>query len=331
MSRSRERGGTDVDIAIWGAGSVGLGLATCLAREGERLLVVGRDPATLEHVRRDGLARSGLFGERHVPPEGLTLVTDPTALVAAAPDWILICTKAFAATDVAAALAPIASDLPGSTRLVLCQNGWGNEAPFRSFWPTERLLHARVITGFHRRSPNHVEITAHASPIAFGSVFDLDPGSVPGLETLVGRIREGGIPAETTADMRAVLWGKMLYNCALNPIGALTGRRYGELTEDATTRRIVDGVIREIFAVLAAAGMPSGWPDAATYLRHFHDVLIPPTARHESSMLQDLRAGRPTEIEALAGAVERLGREHGVETPIVSGLAALVRAAERPD
>ena len=319
-----------MDIAIWGAGSVGLGLATCLAREGERLLIVGRDPETIAAIERDGLTRTGIFGERHVPASGLALSRDPAALVDAAPEWILVCTKAFASADVAEALAPLHASLPDTTRIVLCQNGWGNEAPFLSFWPRERLFHARVITGFHRRSPSRVEVTAHASPIAFGSVFGVDPGSVPGLDALADRVSRRGIPAETTADMRAVLWGKMLYNCALNPIGALTGRRYGELTEDPTTRRLVDGVIREIFAVLEVAEIPVGWSDAEAYTKHFHDVLIPPTAQHESSMLQDLRAGRRTEIEALCGAVERLGQEKGVDTPIVSGLAALVRAAEGP-
>lgn len=319
-----------MDIAIWGAGSVGLGLATCLARPGERLRIIGRDPETIEHVEREGLTRSGIFGDRHVPPSDLVLDPDPTALATTPPEWILVCTKAFAAADVAAALAPIRPHLPDETGLVLCQNGWGNEAPFLPFWPREHLFHARVITGFHRRSPSRVEVTAHASPVALGSVFEIDPGSVPGLGALAKRLCEGGIPAETRADMRAVLFEKMLYNCALNPVGALTGRRYGELTEDPTTRRIVDGVIREIFAVLGAAGIEVGWSDAGAYTRHFHDALIPPTARHESSMLQDLRAGRRTEIEALCGAVERLGRDVGVPTPIVSGLAALVRAAERP-
>lgn len=320
-----------MDIAIWGAGSVGLGLATCLARDGEPLLIVGRDPDTIATIEQEGLTRSGLFGDRHVPPCDLSLTTDPAALADTPPDWILICTKAFASADVAASLAWIQPRLPDSVRLVLCQNGWGNEAPFLPFWPTERLFHARVITGFHRRSPNRVEVTAHASPIAFGSVFDAAAGSVAGLESLAARVSEGGIPAETASDMRAVLWEKMLYNCALNPIGALTGRRYGELTGDSTTRRLVDQVIREIFHVLAAAEISVGWTEAEAYTRHFHEALIPPTARHESSMLQDLRAGRRTEIEALCGAVERLGREVEVSTPVVSSLAALVRAAEQSD
>ena len=71
------------------------------------------------------------------------------------------------------------------------------------------------------------------------------------LASLAARLSAGGLPSETTPDMRGVLWAKMLYNCALNPLGALAGRRYGELVEDPTTRRLVDEVIHEIFAVLS--------------------------------------------------------------------------------
>jgi len=315
-----------VDIAIWGAGSVGLGLATTLAREASPLLVIGRDVETRHAIERDGLERLGIFDDRRIAPDLLHMDANPEVLVDAGPEWVLVCTKAFSTVDIAAALEAFHERVPERTKLVLCQNGWGNETPFLSFWPRERLFHARVITGFHRRAPNRVEVTAHASPIAFGSVFGHELGS---LAEVAARIDEGGIPAETVADMRGVLWAKMLYNCALNPLGALAGRRYGELTENPTTRALVEEVIREIFAVLDAAGISVAWSEPEDYARHFHDELIPPTAQHESSMLQDLRAGRRTEIDALCGAVERLGQEVDVATPVVSGLAALVRAAER--
>ncbi len=313
-------------FAIRGLGAVGIGLASTLARAEERLLLLGRDPETHEAIARHGLRRTGLFGERLVPPDQLRLETHPTALVDDPPDWLLVCTKAFATESIAQALAPLAPALGARTRLLLCQNGWGNEEPFRPFWPESQLFHARVITGFRRPRPHEVEITAHASPIALGSIFGQD---IRSLEAVAARLAAGGLPAQTTREMRGVLWGKMLYNCALNPLGALAGRRYGELTEDATTRTLVDEVIREIFRVLEAAQIPVEWSSAEAYLETFHADLIPPTAAHESSMLQDLHAGRPTEIEALCGAVERLGQAFGAETPIVSALATLVRQAER--
>jgi len=312
-------------FAIWGAGSVGLGLATTLATPEAPALLIGRDPETLKAIRSEGLRRTGLFGEQAISPDALQLEIDPESLLAEEPDWLLVCTKAFASGAIAEALEPIAAQLTQSTRLVLCQNGWGNEAPFLPFWPKERLFHARVITGFHRRERHVVEITAHASPIALGNVFGKE---VHSLASLASEISGGGIPTEVSADMRAVLWEKMLYNCALNPLGALAGRRYGELTANPTTCALVESVIREIFDVLRAAEIDVPYCDADAYLAKFHAELIPPTAQHESSMLQDLRAGRPTEIEALCGAVEEVAHRVGIETPVVSSLAMLVRAAE---
>ena len=317
-------------IAIWGAGAVGLGLASTLARPNEHLRILGRNDETRTDVEAHGIKRTGLFGDIHVPPEQLIFASAAEALVDDPPDWLLVCTKAFSTPEIARSLEPITKELGLQTQLLLCQNGWGNEIPFLDFWPQEQLYHARVITGFHRRSPHEVEITAHASPIALGSIFGIPHGSRrSALQSLARRFEEGGIPTATTDDMRGVLWAKMLYNCALNPLGAIAGRRYGELVEDATTRALLEEIVREIFVVLAAAGVDVAWPNAAAYLETFYAELIPPTAAHESSMLQDLRAGRPTEIDALCGAVERLGSEHEVETPVVSALAELVRVAER--
>jgi 2-dehydropantoate 2-reductase len=315
-----------VDIVIWGAGAVGLGLASALARKRETLRILGRDRTLLSELSRQGLSRSGIFGEIHVPPEQLEATHDPDTLTSNPPEWLLVCTKAFSSADIARTLEPLAPTLRDRTRLLLCQNGWGNEVPFLSFWPKHGLFHARVITGFQLRGSNEVEITAHAAPVALGSVFEASPDS---LESLAQRLSEGGIPAETTTEMKSVLWAKMLYNCSLNPLGAIAGRRYGELVEDATTRCLIEEVVREIFRVLTAAGVPMAWPDAGAYLETFYGDLIPPTAAHESSMLQDLRAGRPTEIEALCGAVERLGQEYAIPTPVISSLAVLVRTAER--
>ena len=93
-----------------------------------------------------------------------------------------------------------------------------------------------MITGFQRNGLTSVEVTAHAAPIALGSIFS---GHEPTLEDLAARVDRGGLPAETCEDFCGVLWAKMLYICALNPLGALTRRRYGALSEDPQTRAVV--------------------------------------------------------------------------------------------
>ncbi|MFP6655486.1 MAG: 2-dehydropantoate 2-reductase [Myxococcota bacterium] len=313
-------------ITIWGTGAVGLGLASALARPTSRLQLLVRSDATAISIQSQGIKRIGLFGDLEISPDQFELIREPRTLAVDPPDWLLICVKTFSTNEIAEELEAIAESLQPVTKLLLCQNGWDNEAAFLPFWPKDRLFHARIITGFHQRQPGLVEITAHAAPIALGSLFG---GDLDVLEPLVDRLSEGGLPAETTQEMGAVLWAKMLYNCALNPLGALADRRYGELTEDPTMKTLLEEVIREIFAVLAAARIDLPWPTAADYLETFYSELIPLTADHESSMLQDLRAGNRTEIESLCGAVERLGVGYHVATPVTSSLANLVRAAER--
>ena len=108
------------------------------------------------------------------------------------------------------------------------------------------------------------------------------------------------------------------------------GVPYGRLGEEAPTRAIMEAVAQEVFAVWGAGGFQIHWPDAERYLEVFYADLLPPTADHESSMLQDLQAGRPTEIDSLCGAVVALGRKFRVATPVNSALLELIHAAERP-
>ena len=201
-------------------------------------------------------------------------------------------------------------------------------AALQAEWPVVRTTKsgARVYTGFQRRGPNRVEITVHAEPIRIGSLYGAD---LAPLRALCAAITRGGVPCETSDDIEGELWSKMLYNCSLNPLGALIGVAYGELAQYPETRSILEAVIAEIFALLDATGRRTRWRDAAEYLEIFWNELLPPTAAHESSMLQDLRAGRRTEVEALNGAVVELAREHGLEMPVNRALLELIRAREQ--
>jgi 2-dehydropantoate 2-reductase len=129
--------------------------------------------------------------------------------------------------------------------------------------------------------------------------------------------------------MEKDLWAKVLYNQLLNPLGALVGVTYGVLGERAQTRSVMDALARETFEVMRAAGFECHWDSADEYLAVFYAKLLPPTAFHQSSMLQDLQAGRETEIEQLCGVIAQLAERHGVEAPINQALLVLIRAAER--
>jgi 2-dehydropantoate 2-reductase len=91
----------------------------------------------------------------------------------------------------------------------------------------------------------------------------------------------------------------------------------------------MDTVIDEAFAVAAACGVTLPWPDAGAYRATFYGRLVPSTAAHRSSMLQDLERGRPTEIDAINGHVVARGAALGVPTPVNATLARLIRARAR--
>src|SRR4029450_7647204 len=145
-------------------------------------------------------------------------------------------------------------------------------------------------------------------PVAVGSLFGAPPEAA---EPLCAALRAGGLPAEITPHLAALPWAKPLYNGCLTALGAICGVRYGALGESPYARAIMRDVAEEIFRVMEAVAHRTPWPAADPFLRSFYPEPPPPTADHEPSTLQDLRAGRRTEIDALNGAVVRLGETHG--------------------
>jgi 2-dehydropantoate 2-reductase len=312
-------------VLVYGAGGVGLGLGSFLLQAGAELRFVGR-PGTTRALGRCGLERRGLFGTYLAPASSFAAFEElATAADRFPTDFILVATKAFdseaAARDLAASDPAFGEGCP----IVLCQNGWGNAEVFTRHFDSDRVWNARVITGFARPEPWRVEVTAHAEPIAMGSLFHQETAR---LEPLCQALRSGGLPAETTPRIAEALWAKLLYNGCLNPLGAILGAPYGALGRSEHGRRLIAATAAEIFAVMTAAGFRSRWSSAAAFLESLYRELLPPTAAHESSTLQDLRAGKRTEIDALNGAVVRLAEAHGLAVPVNAALCDLVRFLE---
>jgi 2-dehydropantoate 2-reductase len=314
-----------VDVIVFGAGAVGLGLASALlAGAGARVRIVAR-PGVAAALREHGLVRSGIFGEVFVPPARLEVASAAGELSGPPADYVLVATKAFGSDAAAAELAAARDAVGPGSLLVLCQNGWGNAERFAARFPAARVWNARVITGFRKPAPHHVDVTVHAEPVRIGSLFGESAARVAPLCAALAR---GGIPCEPSADIASDLWAKLLYNATLNPLGAILGASYGALGASPHARGVMEALAQETFAVMEAAGWRTHWPSAAAWLADFYARLLPPTAAHESSMLQDLRAGRRTEIDAITGAVVELAARHGVETPVSRSVLALVRFLE---
>jgi 2-dehydropantoate 2-reductase len=312
-----------MNVLVYGGGAVGLGLGSCLIKAGAKVDFLSR-PDAVALLRQEGLVRSGIFGTFCAAPSAFGAYTSLDEITSANYDYVLVCTKAYdsehAARDLAAHL-----ELAHAADIVLCQNGWGNAERFCAHFPEERIYNARVITGFCRPQKNHTQITVHADAVHVGSLFH---GNLSVLEPLARAISAGDIPCQISRAIQKDLWAKMLYNCPLNPLGAILNVTYGTLADWSHTRAIMDRVVYEIYAVMGASGYRTHWDTPGAYLAVFYGTLLPPTASHRSSMLQDIQARKQTEIDALNGAVIALGDEQGIPVASNAMLYDMIRFLE---
>jgi 2-dehydropantoate 2-reductase len=301
-------------ILVAGCGAVGSVFACLLAEAGHRV------DALVRGAQREALAGGparveGIWG-RH--SARLARVSDLAGDLAESYDAVLVTTKSFATEAMLACLRGRLTDVGVAISL---QNGLGNVERLAGALPARRVLAGRVIFGARIDEPGLVEVTVEAEPVLVGVPGG---GASDDAAFWAGLFDAAGINCRASEDIDAALWAKVFYNAALNPMGALLGRSYGELAADPLLRRVMGDIVGEAFAVARAEGVGLPWKDAAAYLEHFDRNLVPPTARHRSSMLQDLERGRPTEIDAICGEVCRRAEAHGLDAPTHRMLHALV-------
>ncbi|HOE20188.1 MAG TPA: 2-dehydropantoate 2-reductase [Spirochaetota bacterium] len=308
-------------VLIYGGGAVGLGLARALIDSGCETTIIDIEP-TVTALKTHGIIQSGVLGDFAINPERFT-VYDSILKADDNYDYICVCIKSYLSE---AAAQDIASNYTHKqTPIVLFQNGWGNAEKFISYFDKERIFNARVMTGFMKQELYHVVITVHADAIRMGSLYDGDGNR---LQALSKALTTGGMAAEVVNGVLKDIWAKMLYNCALNPLGALFNVEYGELGKSEYTKAIMNDIITEIFETMQRAGYTTHFSNAAEYSEVFYAKLLPSTAKHRSSMLQDIQAKRRTEIDVLNGAVVALAQHYGYEAKVNGIITGLIKFIE---
>ncbi len=308
-----------MNVLIMGAGSIGSVLGGFLAKSGVSVALVGH-PELMSAVRDNGLRISGIWGDHHIPSIPAFDKCDDIP----APDFdvVFITVKSYDTAKAARDVLPVVTD---KTLVVSLQNGLGNWETVAEVVGPGRLVGGMVIFGARVLEPGHVTVTVYGGPVKFGPYTDAPLDRV---EEIARTVDASSIPAKVADDIRAVIWGKVLYNSALNPMSSLLGASYGELAGNDETRRIMALIVEEIFEVASAQGVTLEFADVQAFLDHFYEKLIPPTALHYASMHEDLRTGRRTEIDALNGAIAAYGREAGFSCPVNETLSLLVKARE---
>ncbi len=313
-----------MNIIIFGGGAVGLGAAVSLLNNGENVTIVDL-PETVEHLRAKGIRQTGILGEYSIEPGSFHVYAGLEKVPDQQYDYVLVCIKSFISSEAAQEIRSCSDIVGKDTPIVLFQNGWGNAEKFIEYFPREQVFNARVMTGFMKPEPHHVDITVHADDVRAGSLFGVSSDI---LLPLCQSMTSGGLSCVTTDTVEKDLWAKMLYNCALNPLGAMFNVKYGALAASDHARQIMDSVIDEIFSVMRTAGYSTHRETPDEYRDLFYEKLVPATAEHQSSMLQDIRAGRRTEIDAMNGAVVALADEYKMEVPVNRTITGMIRFIE---
>ncbi len=308
---------------IFGSGAVGALIGGLLANAGHPVYFVGRQ-WNIAGIRSNGITISGLWGAHQTRPqpayESIDEIPEPERVF----DQIFICVKAFDTAAAIEACKPVVGD---STIVISVQNGYGNCQTIAEAIGQDRTLGGRFITGVELTAPGELNVTVHFDAIRLGHYWREFP--LPHLQSFAMTLFEAGVPCEATEDLEQFIWAKIMYNAALNPLGAMLGVPYGALTKNDNTRAVMDDILNEAFEVTAAHGIPQFWQSADEYRQAFYNKMAPATAAHFPSMLRDLEKGRRTEIDSLNGAICDLGAEKNIATPVNQTITRLLRARER--
>jgi 2-dehydropantoate 2-reductase len=265
-----------------------------------------------EHV--DAINASGLriSGASELVAE-VRATTDPDAIPPC--QYGIVATKSMHTEAAIAATAGAFAD--GAVCSV--QNGVGNEELLARHVP--RVIRGTTFPAGHLVEPGHVEQDTGGK--TWIGPFEPKPAAMNEVDRLAGALSEGGMETVAMPDARGAQWTKLIFNAATNPVGALTRLPHGWACEREDIRQLVRGLVAEGRAVAAALGVeldsdPDELVDHATRVAH----------DHKASMLQDVEARRPTEVDFLNGGISRFGREQGIDTPLNDALWALVKGLE---
>jgi len=308
-------------ILITGLGALGTVFATMLKKAGHTVHALTRDKY-LSSLADRRTRVTGIWGGHEAQLDGIHASIDPLRNISF--DLILLTVKSY---DTASAIEQVRPLVGKDTLVIVAQNGYGNYESVAATVGKEHALLARVIFGVKLPVPGSAEVTVIADEVRIGQPHNaVDPGRIKAIATA---INAAGIPTSYAKNVAAILWDKILYNAALNPLGAVLECTYGQLAENPGTRLIMDRIIDEIFQVAQAHSMLLNWKTPGEYREHFYTKLVPPTAKHFPSMYYDVKAGKRLEIDALNGAIVRLAHEKGISVPVNETITLLIKSKEK--
>ena len=302
-------------IAVMGAGGIGGYYGAMLARAGEDVSLIARG-AHLEAIREHGLKVLRDTETFTVRP---SLATDDPARVGPV-HLILLATKAYDLDAAARAMRP----LLGEDSVVLpLLNGVDIPERVARHIPATQVLAGLTYSPANRPAPGVVHQPGARQKVIFGEV----DGSISRrARNILALLERCGIEAELTDQVHKAIWSKFMFVTANGGVCGVTGSPMGTVLGHPETRALYEACCREVEAVARARGVHLAENIVPISLEHAH--AMPPDT--QPSMLQDLEAGKPLELDVLNGTVARLGRELRVPVPVNTLIHAVLKQRAFP-
>jgi 2-dehydropantoate 2-reductase len=297
-----------------GAGALGTLFAGYLARAGEDVFAVDVKPEIVGAIRAGGVRIREASGEENAMP---LRATQSVREIGKA-DLVVFFPKSRQTRQAAEDARPLFG--PGTVGLTL-QNGLGNAEVLESVLGKGRVLQGVTSHGATLISPGKI-LHAGSGETVLGEM----PGGVSErAEELAALLSRAGIATRVSAEIENEVWGRLVINVGVNALSAVTRLRNGDLVNFPETREVLRGAVIEAKEIADRKGIRLPYPDPVEKTEEF--CLL--TRQNSCSMLQDVLAGRETEVDFINGAVVCEGEGLGIQTPVNRTLMNLVKVLEK--
>jgi len=300
-------------ILILGAGALGSLLGARLSEATETVLF-SRNREHIQAIREYGLVIEELDGsERRLSVPAASRPDEiPTA-----PDLVITVVKAYDTSAAVQAVLPICRE---NTLFLSLQNGLGNLEQIVEAGLTERALAGITAQGATFLGPGRVR-HGGLGPTHLG---EPDGPISRRVRQVVDIFNQAGLQATAAEQARRLIWRKLIINVGINPITAISRVPNGWIADRPEASELASTAVEEAVAVARASGFDPGGSMTETVME-----VARATASNISSMHQDIRSGKRTEIESINGAVVQRGEKLGLATPVNRTLTSLVQLIER--
>jgi len=301
-------------IAIIGAGAMGSLFASHLASTDAEIWAFDVWREHVEAIRRDGLIVHRDGAQRSVRVNATSVAAE-----AGVCDVAMVFVKFRQTAGAIGAARPM---IGADTTIVTLQNGIGNVEIIAQAYPANPIAFGLTTLTCELLGPGHIEASYKGAGETY--LWPRNGTENPLLGPLCALMVRGGINAAREPGIALKIWKKLVVNCCLNTMCAITGQNVGAVADTPEAWRFLDGVADEIAAAASLEGIALPAAEARSFLRS----VAAEARNHEPSMLIDVRNRRRTEIDCLNGAILKVCEKHGVAAPFNSALYAMIRVLE---